>query len=113
MHKLCKIGMVCHRVADPHLIFDRICVFTIQTHMRRLLLGDLALTSKKLLSLCTIPFPPTLLSGGDMYNISTPGSTIDPAKQWVTVLNTMVIIVNNCPPPPLCTPYHEPMACVI
>ena len=64
MHTLCKTGTVCLRVEDPHFIFDRTCVFTIRTHMRRLLPEDLEIAMKKVLSLCTIPILPPLLSGG-------------------------------------------------
>ena len=66
MHMLCKTGTVCLKVADPHFIFGRICVRTIQTHMCRLLPADLALALKQVLSLCTIPLLPPLLSGGEM-----------------------------------------------
>ena len=77
---LCKTGTVCIRVADPHFIFDRICVRTIQTHMRCLLPEDLALNLKQVLSLCYIPLLPPILSGGDMYSKYKYGSTIDMAK---------------------------------
>ena len=66
MHMLCKTGMVCLRVADPHPVFDRIGVRTIRTHMCRLLPADLALALKQVLSFCPIPFLPPLLSGGHM-----------------------------------------------
>ena len=66
MHMLYKTGTVCLRVADPHFIFDRIGVRTIQTHMCRLLPEDLELTLKQVLSLCPIHFLPPLLSGGNM-----------------------------------------------
>ena len=113
MHMLCKTGMVCLRVAVPDLFFDRICVRIIRTHMRRLLPAYLALALKQVLRICTIPLLPPLLSGGDMYSNSTYGSTIDPAKQWAVVINGFVIRVNNCPPPPLYTLYHEPIVGVI
>ena len=41
------------------------------------------------------------------------GGTIDPAKQGVVIVKGFVIIVNNIPPPPLCTPYYEPIVGVI
>ena len=66
MHMLCNTGMVCLRVADPHFIFDRICVRTIRIHMRRLLPVDLSLALKQVSSLCPIPILPPLLSGVDM-----------------------------------------------
>ena len=66
MHMMCKIGTVCLRVVDPHFIFDRIGVCTIQTHMCRLLPEDLALALKQVLSLCPITFLPRLLSWGHM-----------------------------------------------
>ena len=66
MHMLCKTVTVCPRVADPHFIFDRIGVHTIRTHMCCFLPADLALTLKQVLSLCTIPFIPHILSGGPM-----------------------------------------------
>ena len=66
MHMLRKIGTVCLRVVDPHLIFDRIYVHTIRTHMLRLLRTDLALALKQLLSLWPTPILHPILSGGDM-----------------------------------------------
>ena len=66
MHMLCKTGTVCLRVADPHLIFDHIGVRKIRTHMRRLLPADLALALEQVLSFCTIPLLPRLLSWGHM-----------------------------------------------
>ena len=67
MQMLHKTGMVFLRVADPHFIFDRNGVRRIQTHMCCLILADLALTLKQVLSLCTILFIlPPLLSGGHM-----------------------------------------------
>ena len=44
---------------------------------------------------------------------STSGSTIDTAKHGVVIIKTFVIRVNNIPPPPLCTPHHEPTVGVI
>ena len=58
-----KTGTVFLKVADPHFIFDRICVCTIRTHLCRLLPEDLELALKQVLSLCTIPLLPPLLSG--------------------------------------------------
>ena len=66
MHMLFKTGTVCLKVSDPHFIFDRIGVHTIRTHMCCLLPADLALALKKVLTLCTIPFLPHILSGGPM-----------------------------------------------
>ena len=66
MQMLHKTGMVCLRVADPYLIFDRIGVRTIQTHMCHLLLADLALALKQVLSFCPIPFISPLISGSNM-----------------------------------------------
>ena len=66
MHMLCKTETVCLRVAYPHFIFDRIDVRTIQIHMCHLLSEDLTLTLKQVLSLCTIPLLPPLISGGQM-----------------------------------------------
>ena len=66
MHMLCKIGTVCLRVEDSHFIFERICVRTIQTHMRRLLPADLSLSLKQVLSLCPIPILPPLIIGVEM-----------------------------------------------
>ena len=66
IHMLFKIVMVCLRVADPHSISDHICVCTIRTHMHRLLLEDLALALKQVLSFCPIPPITTLLSAGHM-----------------------------------------------
>ena len=113
MFMLCKTVTVYLRVADPHLIFDRIYVITIRTHMRRLLTVDLALYLKQVLSLYPIPIIPNIISGGDIYRNSTSGSTIDPSKQWVVVINGFIIKVNNYPSPPLYTPYHEPIVGVI
>ena len=62
MPMLCKTGTICFRVADPHFIFDCICVCTIRTHMHRLLPEDLALSLNKVLSICTIHLFPTILS---------------------------------------------------
>ena len=67
MYMLCKTGMVCLQVADPHFIFDHICVRIIQTHMHCLLLEYLELALKKVLSLCTIHIIPTILSGGKFH----------------------------------------------
>ena len=64
MHMLCKTGTVCLRVADPHFIFDQICVRTILTYMCCLLPSDLALALKQVLSICPIPLLLPLLSGG-------------------------------------------------
>ena len=66
MHMLCKTGTVFLRVADPHFMFDCIGVRTIRTHVCRLLLADIALALKQVLSFCPIPFLPPLLSGGHM-----------------------------------------------
>ena len=113
MHMLCKTGMVCLRVADPHFIFDCICLRTIRTHVHRLFPEDLALALKQVLSLCAIPILPPLLSGGDIKSNSTSGGTIDEFKQWFFVIDGFIIRVNNCPPPPLCTPHNEPIVGVI
>ena len=48
-----------------------------------------------------------------MWRNFTPGSTIDPYKQWVLSIDVIIIRVNNSPPHSLCTPYHEPIVCVI
>ena len=109
MKMLCKTVTVYIRVAEPHLIFDRIGVRTIRTHMCRLLPENLALALKQLLSLCPIPFIPPLLSGVHMYINYTYGSTIDPSKQGVVIIKGFVIRVNNIPHHPLCTPHHEPI----
>ena len=66
MHILCKTGTVCLMVADPHFIFDCICVRTLRTHMRPLLWADLALALNQELSLFPIPLLPPLLSGDEM-----------------------------------------------
>ena len=66
MPMMCKIGTVCLRLAYPHLILDRIGVRKIQTHICRLLLEDLALALKQVLSFCPIPLLPPLLGGGHM-----------------------------------------------
>ena len=66
MHMLCKKETVCLRVSESHFIFDCICVCTIRTHTCRLLPADLALTLKKVLSFCPIPFLPHLIIGDDM-----------------------------------------------
>ena len=66
MQMLCKTETFCLRVADPNLIFDRICVCRLHTHMRRLIPTYLALSLKQVLNLCPIPLFPPLLSGGDM-----------------------------------------------
>ena len=108
MHMLCKTGTDCLRVADPHFIFDCICVRTIQTHMRRLIMADLALALNQLISFCPIPSIPPLLSWVDMKSNSTYGCTIDPDKQWVFLITGFIVRVNNNSPPPLCTPYHGP-----
>ena len=113
MHMLCKTGTVCLRVADSHFISDRICVRTLLTHMHCLLPEDLALDLNQVFIFCPVSLLPSLLSGGDMQSNSTPGSTIGPAKQWVLVIGVIIIIANNCPPPHLCTMYHEPIVCVI
>ena len=113
MYMLCKTGTVCLRVSDPNSVFERICVRTIQTHMCHILPGDLVLSLKQVLSVFPIPLLPTLLSGGDMYLNSTYGSTIDPGKQWVVFIDGIFIIINNSPPPPIFTPYHEPIVGVI
>ena len=65
IHMLYKTGTVCLRVADPHFIFDRICVHTIRTNMRNLLTVDLALFLKQLLILCPILLLPCILSEVD------------------------------------------------
>ena len=113
IHMLCKTGTVFLRVADPYFIFDCIGVRTIRTHMFRLLLTDLALALKQVLSFWTIPFLPPLISGGHMYRNPTSRSTIDPSKQWVLIIKCSVIRFNNIPPPPLCTPHHEPIIGII
>ena len=113
MHMMCKTGTVCLGVADPHFIFDRISVRTIRTHICRLLMSELALSLKQVLSLCPTPLLPPLLGGGYMQINSTYGSTIDTPKYWVVVMKGFVIRVNNSPPPPLCTPHHEPIVGVI
>ena len=113
MHMLYKTGTVCLRMADPHFIFDRIGVCTIQTHMCRLLPADLAPALKQVLSFFPIPFLPPFLSGGHMYSNYTYGSTIVPAKQGVVIIKGFIIRVNNIPPHPLCTPHHEPIVGVI
>ena len=66
IHMLRKTGTVCIRAEDPHFIFDRIGVRTIQTHMCRLLPEDLALALKQVLSFYPIPLLPTLLSWDHM-----------------------------------------------
>ena len=66
MYMLCKTGMVCLGVADPHFISDCICVNTFRSHMRHILPENLALYLKKLLILCPIPLIHPLLSGDDM-----------------------------------------------
>ena len=113
IHMLCKTGTVCLRVADPHFIFDRIGVCAIRTHMCRLLPEDLALVLKELLIFSPINFIPPLLSGCHMQINSTFGSIIDPDKQGVVIIRGFVIRVNNIPPPPLCTPHHEPIVGLI
>ena len=85
MYMLYKTGPIYLRVADPHFIFERICVRTIRTHMRHIP-ADFALTLKQVLSFCPIFILPLLLSGGDMYNNIISGSTTDTAKQWVVVI---------------------------
>ena len=110
---LFKTGTVCIGLVDPHLIFDRICVRTLQTHMRSLLPEDLVLTLKQVLSLCTITLLPSLFSACDMKINYTSRSTIDPDKQWFLVINIIVIRVKKFPPPPLCMLYHEHILCVI
>ena len=113
MHMLQKIGTVCIKVTDPHSNFDCICIRTLRTNTPRLLTADLAPALKQVQSLCIIPIILTLLSGGEIQSNSTYGSTIDPSKQWVIVINVIIIRVNNFPPPPLCTTYHERIVCVI
>ena len=108
MHMLCKTGTVCPRVADPYIIFDRIGVRTIRTHMCCLLLADLVFALKQVLSFFPVPILPPLLIGGHMQINYTSGSTIDPPKQWVVVVKGFVVRVNNSPPPPIYTPHHEP-----
>ena len=66
MHILCKIVMVCLRVAYPYFIFDRICVRTIRTHLRHILPESLSLTSKKVFSLCPVSLLPPLIGWGGM-----------------------------------------------
>ena len=53
------------------------------------------------------------LVGVTFISNSTPGSTIDLAKRGVVIIKGFVIIVKNIPPPPLCTPHHEPIVGVI
>ena len=48
-------GNGCLRLADPHLIFDRIGVRTIRTQMCCLLPEELALALKQVLSFCPTP----------------------------------------------------------
>ena len=66
MYILCKTGTVCLRLVDPDFIFDHICVRIICTHMRHLLMENLALALKQVLSFCPTPLLPPLLSGGHM-----------------------------------------------
>ena len=66
MYILFKTGTACLRVADPHLIFDRICIHVIRTHMHSLLPEDPALALMQVLSLCNIPILPPIISGGDI-----------------------------------------------
>ena len=106
MHMLCKKGTVCLRVTDPHLIFDRICVCTIRTHMCCIIPTDLALALKQVLSLYPIPLIPPLLSGTNIKRNSTSGIIIDLEKKLVVVLDGFVIRVKNVPPHPFFTPYH-------
>ena len=113
MNILCKTGTVCIRVADPNLIFDRIYVCKIRIQICCPIPADLSLALKQGLSLFTIPILPHILCGGEIYSNSTSRSTIDAAKQWFIVTNVIIARVKNCPPPPLCTPYHEPIVCVI
>ena len=40
-------------------------------------------------------------------------STIDPAKQGFVIIKRFFIRVINIPPPPLCTPHHEPIVGII
>ena len=106
MHILCKKGTVCMWVANPHFVFDRVCVRTIRTHTSRLLPEDLAIALNQVLSIFNNPLLPNILSWGDMYISSTSESTIDPSKQWVLVIGVSIVRVNNFPLLPLCTPYH-------
>ena len=104
MHMLCKTGTVFLRVEDPYFIFDLIYVYTLQTHMLLLIPEDLVLALNKVFSLCNIPMIPPIFSGGSMYSNSTYGITIDLSKQWVIVINVIVLRVRKCPPPPLYKP---------
>ena len=113
IHILCKTGKVCIRVAQPYFIFDRNDVRKIRTHMCNFIPADLALSLKQVLSFCTIPLLPTLLSGVHIQSNSTSGSTIGPAKQWVVIIKGFVVRVNNSPPPPLCTLHNEPIVGII
>ena len=113
MQMMWKIGTIFLGVAYPHFIFDRIYVCTIRTHISHIIPEYLALSFKQVLSLCNIPLLPPIISGGDMNRNYKSGSTIDPAKQCVIVIHLIIVRVNNCPPPPLCTPCHEPIVCVI
>ena len=90
MHMLCRTGTVCFRVEYPHFIFDRIYVRTLQKHMCRLLRAYLTPALKQVLSLCPTTIITPLLFGGEMYSKYTFGSTIDPSKQWVLVINIIV-----------------------
>ena len=64
MHMMRKTGMFCLRVSNPHFIFDFIFVLTIQTHMRHLLIEDLALALNQLFSICPISILHPLNIGG-------------------------------------------------
>ena len=113
MHMLCKTEIVFLWVSDQHFIFYRIGVCTTQTHMFRLLPSDLAISLKQILSIFPIPLLSPLLSENDMQINSTSGKTNNPTKQWVLVIDIIVIRVKNCPFPPLCIPYNEHIVCVI
>ena len=66
MHMMFKTGMVFIRLAEPNFIFYRICVRSLRTQIRRLIPEDLALPLNQVLSLCSVPLLPPILSGGDM-----------------------------------------------
>ena len=66
MHMICKVGTFCIRVEETHFIFDLISVRKIRTHICLLLLADLALALKQVLSFFPIPLLPPLLSGSNM-----------------------------------------------
>ena len=65
IHMLHKTRTVCLRVAEPHLIYNRICICKFQTHMCCLLPEDLVLALEKVLSICPTPILPPILSGSD------------------------------------------------